>query len=166
MKKGDVWISAVLYMALGIIILVIVLSVGIPIVNKIRDKNIAINTKELMLDLDRNIRTVYSEGPGSRRPVKLQITKGTFSIDEAANTITWQFTTKVLLSQPDIEVQEGSLTILTRKAAQEKEYITSYKLDYDTILTLQSTAGTNFLSGKTNLIITNQGNNVILIDVY
>src|SRR3989338_2571061 len=103
MKKGDVWISAVLYMALGIIILVIVLSVGIPIVNKIRDKNIAINTKELMLDLDRNIRTVYSEGPGSRRPVKLQITKGTFSIDEAANTITWQFTTKVLLSQPDIE---------------------------------------------------------------
>ena len=69
-QKGDIWISAVLYMALGIIILVIVLSVAIPVVNKIRDKNIALNTKELMFDLDRNIRIVYSEGTGSRRPIK------------------------------------------------------------------------------------------------
>ena len=166
MKKGDVWISAVLYMALGIIILVIVLSVGLPVVNKIKDKNIALNTKELMFDLDRNIRTIYSEGPGSRRPIKLEITKGTFSIDQANDMISWQFSSKVLLSQPNIAVKEGSLIINSTQGASDKDFLTTYTLNYTNILNLTSSASTNFVSGKTNLILTNIGNNTIFIDVY
>jgi len=166
MKKGDIWISAVLYMALGIIILVIILSVGIPIVNKIRDKNIAINTKELMLDLDRNIRTIYSEGPGSRRPIKLEITKGTFSVSDTTDEITWQFSSKVLLSQPNIAIKEGSLIINSTKGASESDFLTTYTLNYSLILNLSSTAGTNFIAGKNNIILTNIGNNTIKVDVY
>ena len=165
-QKGDIWISAVLYMALGIIILVIVLSVAIPVVNKIRDKNIALNTKELMFDLDRNIRIVYSEGPGSRRPIKLEITKGTFSIDQAQDTISWQFSSKVQLSQLNLAVKEGSLIINTTQGASTKDFLTTYTLNYTNILDITSTAATNFISGKTNLIISNTGNNKILIDVY
>ncbi|MBS3149221.1 hypothetical protein J4455_00810 [Candidatus Woesearchaeota archaeon] len=165
-QKGDIWISAVLYMALGIIILVIVLSVAIPVVNKIRDKNIALNTKELMFDLDRNIRIVYSEGPGSRRPIKLEITKGTFSIDQAQDTISWQFSSKVQLSQLNLAVKEGSLIINTTQGASTKDFLTTYTLNYTSILDITSTAATNFISGKTNLIISNTGNNKILIDVY
>ena len=165
-QKGDVWISAVLYMALGIIILVIVLSVAIPVVNKIRDKNIALTTKELMFDLDRNIRTIYSEGPGSRRPITLEITKGTFSIDQSQDIISWQFSTKVQLSQLNAAVKEGSLVINTTQGASTKDFLTTYALNYTNILNLESTAATNFISGKTKLIISNTGDNKILIDVY
>ena len=165
MKKGDVWISAVLYMALGIIILVIVLSVGIPVVNKIRDKNVAINTKELMFDLDRNIRTVYSEGPGSRRPLRIEITKGIFSVDAEKDEVIWTFDTKLLLSQPNVPVKEGNLIIKSNQGSSS-EFQTEYILNYSTVLNLNSTAGTNFISGKTNIILTNVGNNTILVDVY
>ena len=79
-KKGDIWISAVLYMGLGIIILTIILSAGLPVINRIRDKNLAIDTKESMFTIDKNIREVYNEGPGSQRPLILEIKKGDFNI--------------------------------------------------------------------------------------
>ena len=72
-KKADIWISAILYIGLGVILLSIVLAIGIPTVNRIRDKNTAIDTENLMNELDSNIRTVYSEGTGSKRPFKFEI---------------------------------------------------------------------------------------------
>ena len=56
-KKGDsTWISAVLYFGIGIIIISILLAAGTPVVNRIRDKNTILQTKETMSNLDDNIR--------------------------------------------------------------------------------------------------------------
>mgnify|MGYP001558011191 FL=1 len=56
-KKGaSIWISAVLYFGIGIIILTILLTAGLPVINKLRDKNIVIQTKQVMHTLDENIR--------------------------------------------------------------------------------------------------------------
>jgi len=165
MKKADIWISAVLYMALGIVILTIVLAAGIPIINKIKDKNLAIETKEVMITIDKNIRAVYNEGPGSRRPLKLEIKKGSLVVDNSNETIEYQLRTSVLLSQPDIEIQEGNLKILTQTTTAEKEYLTRLKLDYNGILNLTLQSSSNILSGTNNLVITNIGNNEILMTV-
>ena len=65
--KGQIWISAVLYSALGIIIITIILSAGLPLINKIRDRNLVTQTKDIMRTLDDNIKKVANEGPGSKR---------------------------------------------------------------------------------------------------
>ena len=45
MKNGQTWISAVLYIALGTILLTIILAAGLPVINNLRDKNVVIQTQ-------------------------------------------------------------------------------------------------------------------------
>ena len=157
MKKADIWISAVLYMGLGVILLSIILAVGIPIINKVRDKNTAIDTENLMLSLDDKIRAVYSEGPGSRRPFKFEIRKGTFNIDDINEKITWSFETSALLSEPGVDVQKGNLVLTTRDTGSKNIYISSFKIDYNNILNLTLQSSSNEFTGANNLLITNIG---------
>src|SRR3989344_9677985 len=99
-KKGDVWVSAVLYFGLGMVLLTIILAAGTPVVNRLRDKNIVLQTKEVMHTLDSNIREVAREGPGSQRPLAVDIRKGEFLIDRVNNKVEWSYDTKALLSEP------------------------------------------------------------------
>ena len=80
-KKADVWVSAVLYFGLGIIVISLLLAAGLPAINKLRDKNVIIQTKEVFQVLDKNIRDVVRGGPGSQRVVSVDIKKGDFKID-------------------------------------------------------------------------------------
>ena len=70
------WISAVLYIALGTVAITIVLSAGVPVINKIKDKNTIIQTRDIMLSLDNIIREVRDEGTGSRRVISPFTIKG------------------------------------------------------------------------------------------
>ena len=83
-KKGDVWISAILYFGIGIVIITILLTAGLPVINKLRDKNIIIQTKQVMHTMDDNIREVIKEGTGSQRVVTVNIKKGTINVSTAA----------------------------------------------------------------------------------
>jgi len=58
MKKGQIWISAVLYIALGVVAISIVLSAGVPLINKIKDKNTIVQTKDILFAVDNIIRKV------------------------------------------------------------------------------------------------------------
>ena len=70
-KKGDVWISAILYFGIGIVVITIILAAGLPVINRLRDKNVIIQTKQVMHTIDDNIREVIREGPGSQRVVTI-----------------------------------------------------------------------------------------------
>ena len=170
-KKGAIWISVVLYMGLGIIVLSMVLAVGLPTVQKMKDKYILTQTKDLMLALDGNIRTVYQEGPGSQRVIKLKIGKGEFKIDQDNEVISWILETSAVYTQPEIQIIEGSLQILTEETNVKGNYEISFTLDYDsaalaldlTYQTQQSIFGTSTLSilnkgindqGKTEISVT------------
>ena len=156
-KKGDIWISAVLYMALGIVILTIILAAGLPVINRIRDKNLAIDTKESMFTLDKNIREVYNEGPGSQRPLTLDIKKGNFIIDQDLNEINWSIESTVQLSDLDTVIQEGTLSIHSTKTTSN-DYLIIFGLDYDPLnIDLVLNNPVNSLSGTNKLIVLNQG---------
>ncbi len=156
-KKGDIWISAVLYMGLGVIILTIILSAGLPVINRIRDKNLAIDTKESMFTIDKNIREVYNEGPGSQRPLILEIKKGDFNIFENENEINWTIESSVQLSDLDTLIQEGTLSIYSTKTPSE-DYKITFGLNYNSLnLVLDLTSPINTFSGTNKLIILNQG---------
>ena len=161
-KRGAIWVSAVLYMALGIIIISMVLAAGLPAVEKLKDRYTLIQTKDLMLTLDENIRTVFHEGPGSQRVVRLKIDRGVLEIDDfdpgdsESNSILWTFSTSVLISEPDKEIEEGNLKIVTSSTAVENSYDVALTLHYEESIALvydeQST-----VSGTVNLVILNEG---------
>ena len=73
MKKGQTWISAVLYIALGTVVLTIIIAAGLPVLNKLRDRNAVLQTKEVLFELNNVIRTVVSEGPGSQRSLLINM---------------------------------------------------------------------------------------------
>ena len=57
-KNGDVWISAVIYIGLGIVLLSIILAAGLPVIDRMRDTYTAKQTKEIMLTVDQNINII------------------------------------------------------------------------------------------------------------
>ncbi len=160
-KKGDIWISAVLYIALGIIILSIVLAVGLPTIQKMRDNHVAKQTKEIMFVLDSNVRSVFNQGPGAQTQLKIEIGKGDLDINTGTNEIIWTTRTKALLSEPGYPVDEGNLQILTEDSAQKGEYDISLTLAY-THITLDY-MGINPIKGTHLLSISNTGGGTVKI---
>ena len=160
-KKGDIWISAVIYIALGIVILTLVLSVGLPLISKMKDTYTAKQTKEIMLTFDNNIRSVYNQGPGAQTQLKLKIGKGDLQINENSDSITWDTRTKAILSEPGVPVAEGNLIILTGISAQAEEYDLRLTLEYYPQINLTYSGTT--LKGTNLLSITNIGGGEVRI---
>ncbi len=154
-KKGDIWISAVLYMALGIIILTLILAAGIPVVNKIKDRNTILQTKELMFDLDNVIRDVVNQGPGAQKSIKLEIGRGKFSIQN--NTINWELESKALIAEPGIKINEGNLIMMTESTNVKDQYNTKLMLNYTNSVDINLVGLSNVFSGNYNLLILNIG---------
>lgn len=160
-KKGDIWVSAVLYFGLGIVVITILLAAGLPVINKLRDKNVVIQTKQVMHSLDQNIREVIKEGPGSQRVVTVNIKKGAFVIEEADDTevVRWVYNnSKVLISEPGIDVPEGKLIIRTDGASLEDTYNIQIYTNYSGLANITRPAGKPLtLVGINDLVIRNEG---------
>jgi len=139
-KKGDVWVSAVLYIALGMILITLILSAGLPLINKMRDKNVIVQTKNLLFNLNANIESVANEGAGSRRYISpVVISSGALSIDPTNDWVLWKMTTKNLMMEPNrmdtgpdsLKVfTEGALNMWTVETAIEGEYEIFLQLKY------------------------------------
>jgi len=161
-----VWISAILYFGIGIVVITIILAAGLPVINRLRDKNVIIQTKQVMHTIDDNIREVIREGPGSQRVVTINIKKGSFVIDQdidgdgvGDNIVAWKYdNAKVLISEPGTPVPEGKLTVLTETAPVENTYNIQIYTDYNTLADIKK-EGTSTLSGLSDLVIRNDGSN-------
>ena len=150
-KRGDIWISAALYTALGVIMVTLILSVAMPFVNKLKERNTVLQTKNVMYEMDNVIRAVYNEGFGSRRPLFVEIGEGDFLIDTANEKISWKIISEEKLGiEPDLAnpIEEGSLKIKSKSLGQGYE-IELY-LEYDSI---DIESNLKLLSGKYNLVI-------------
>ena len=157
-KKGDIWISAALYTAIGIILIGLVLSVGMPFINKVKMRNTMLQTKEVMYNMDNVIREVWNEGLGSRRPIFVEIQEGDFLIDEINDKISWSVISEDKLGiEPGAQkgqmvIHEGNLEIESIQLGQG--YQIELRLDYKgSNIPLITTAGTKQLSGAYNLVI-------------
>jgi len=151
-KKGDIWISAALYTAIGVIMVTLILSVGMPFVNKLKDRNTVLQTKNVLYEFDNAIRSVYNEGFGSRRPLFVEIGEGDFTIDNVNEKISWKIISDEKLGiEPDLTkpIEEGNLKISSKTLGQgfEIELFLDYKDEIDIESSLK------LLSGKYNLVI-------------
>lgn len=157
MKNAQTWISAALYIALGIIILTIVLAAGMPVINELKDKNTFLQTKDVMFGLNKAIRTVISEGPGSQRVATITIGRGDFKIDEANDIISWQMETKATISAPNKDIPEGNLIIRTDETVVLGKYVVSLKIPYNVIADIELLDNTDTFTGRNSFVIKNQG---------
>ncbi len=160
-KKGDIWVSAVLYIALGMVIMTLVLAAGLPVIKKMRDKNTVMQTKRMLLSIDENIRTIATEGPGSRRLIApLEIESGKLKANTNDESLEWDLTTKNKLMEPGIEFKEGSLTLKLNETMIEDEYEMRIMMNYTNTanLTIASGSPTGPYQGRFSLIVTHTGN--------
>lgn len=156
-KKADVWVSAVIYVGLAITIITIVLAAGMPVINRLRDKNTEIQTKDIMQELDTTIKDVVREGPGSRRTPIIKISKGEFNIleENGKSKIRWTLpNSRFMLSEPGAKIREGNIVVTTTASQVNDEYKVVMELVYDNV-NLVSNIKT--FSGQYNLVITNEG---------
>ncbi len=186
-KKGDVLVSAVLYFGLGIVVLTLVLSLGMPAVNRLRDKNVATQTKDVFATLDANIRQVARGGPGTQRVLELGLSKGEVKVYSASNAekaidstaganakkvifgdtlidipnrVVWTYQLKAALTEPDLQVTEGNTKILT--TGSKGTYNVRFWLDYEpTKIMYLRMGGANIISGNTKISIKNMGSQCI-----
>ena len=157
--KGEIWISAILYTALGIIIITIILGAGLPLINKIRDRNLVTQTKDLMHTLDNNIRKVANEGPGSKRFISpLVIDGGELIIDDVNDRLIWSLQTKNKLAEPNIIFDEGSLNLFLNETNVEDEYLVNLELNYEKMIDLKlSSEFQNPFMGEYSMSIEHDG---------
>ena len=133
-KRGAIWIAAILYIAVGIIVIAIIMGAALPVVNKIKDKNTYIQTKEVLSVIDETIRTVAKEGPGSQRELNpLTIKSGRLNIIQNEDKIEWSMETNADLVEPGVKLKEGNLNIELSTTPQVGKYIMKVHLIYDTI---------------------------------
>ena len=177
-KRGFIWISAVLYIALGIVAISLVMTAGLPLINKMKERNTILQTKDIMYALDKNIWQVRSEGVGSRRFLEPVIIKGgklmIFDKNSAedSNTIKWEMKTKAKTmeacepgesNEEELETctqTEGNLKIYSFFTKVEGEYLIILELDYSKNMNLELgkgyTSGSS-LVGKYGIAIENSG---------
>ncbi|MEA3378755.1 MAG: hypothetical protein U9Q69_03885 [Nanoarchaeota archaeon] len=159
-KRGQIWISAVLYLALGVIVLTIVLSAGVPLIQKMKDKNIVTQTKNIFFTLDENVKAVVNEGPGARRYLSpFEIKAGDFYVDNETSRFLWNYTSSAKLLETDgFVLEEGAVKLQNYQTLVEDEFIMNIALDYSEILQFSlNSEFQNPFSGIYSLAITNTG---------
>lgn len=131
-KKGDIWISAVLYMLIAVAVVLIVLKAGVPQVNKMKDQLLFSKAKQTMLMLNDEIRSVANEGYGSQRVVPVEIDSGVLKVEN--NRLVWQMKTKSKIMEPRTKISLGNLIITANADVSSHEYTYAYILSNSRIL--------------------------------
>lgn len=168
-KKGDIWVSTVLYTAIGIISITLILSAGLPVINKMKERNTILESKILMHAIEESVYTVVNEGLGSKRVLDPVIIKGGKLIIED-NKIRWEMKTSAMLMEPcppndkstcsnsALVQREGMLDFYLLKTIVEDEYLVVLELDYslrDLKLDLTNSPVKSPLTGSYMIVVSN-----------
>ena len=108
-KQGQIWISAILFLSIGVMIIVLMLSAIMPVVDRLADRNTLSSTKNLLLEIDETIKTVAREGPGSQRNLDITLNKGELYFQNDTYQIKWIMETESELMEKGIDIPEGNI---------------------------------------------------------
>jgi hypothetical protein len=123
-KKGDIWISAVLYVMIAVAVTVIVLEAGLPALRGLREKNAFASIKDSALALDKNIQDIASEGQGSQRVIPIDVNDGEIRFED--NQLRWKLETESKIVEPRTRQEQGNLVI-----ASDVDVSCSETMSYD-----------------------------------
>lgn len=153
MSRAQIWVSAVLYIGISIAVLVLVLSAGVPLLNKIRDENTVTQTRDVMIALDSTIRTVVGEGAGSQRIFAMELNRGQFNIDSSNDVIIWEMETEAEVVEIGATINIGNLQLTEVETQQTGTYRVTLSLSYEGLADIVSSQAN--LAGRNDLVIKN-----------
>ncbi|MBR9675542.1 hypothetical protein GOV05_00880 [Candidatus Woesearchaeota archaeon] len=135
-RKAQIWVSAVIYILIISTSLILVLKVGMPIIDRIKDKGVFEKTKNTMAYLDEQITYVANEGEGSQRIVSVDIPSGNLFVEN--NQVVWEFDTDTQVLDERSSQEVGNLKIISNANVHTYDYgdrfVLSTLVDYkDTI---------------------------------
>jgi len=157
-KKAAIWVSAILYIVLGIVAITLILNAGLPLINKMQDRNTISQTKEVITAFDQKIRFVANQGPGALEPFYIEIKSGELTIDEAGNKIYWSMKTIDQPQEPDTSLEEGNFVSILNRTIVKNEYNMTILVNYQNRLNLNlSSEFGNKFQGRYQLSIRHIG---------
>jgi hypothetical protein len=109
--KAVTLISAIVFIAITLSVIVIVYRSGMPLIEKMQQTAALERMKDAFSDVDSLVQAVAHEGNGSRRVLDLRVDMGRLAIDDAKDTILWQMSTENMILVPRTAEFFGNLII-------------------------------------------------------
>ncbi len=151
-KKGEIWVSAIIYTMVAVLALVLILNTGIPLLTELKDRSVFEKVKEVMLDLDKRITEVANQGEGSQATVSFEIRDGEMKFRN--DQIIWELETKSEIVSPRTSSRIGNLVISSNANVRSYElndyYVMETEIKNDTFKVVG-----NKLGSKENLVYFN-----------
>jgi len=110
-KKGQLWISVVLYVLVIVAVIVIVMEALTPVIEDLKDKAIYMRAKDTFLLINDYIKDVSSEGQGSQRTIPIEVQKGSLRVEN--NELKWDLQTTASILEPRTQVDLGNLLVVS-----------------------------------------------------
>lgn len=126
-KKGQIWVSAILYILIITVVMVVVLNAGVPILKNLQDKTVFTRQKNAFLSLNQQIKDISEEGVGSQRIVPIEIEKGSLQLKDG--NLKWDMMTDAKILESGHEIDLGNLYITSNADVTATEYENNYTLE-------------------------------------
>ena len=126
-KQSQVWISAVLYILVSVLIMVLVLEALTPVIDDIKDKSVFTRMEDAFLSINQQIREVGLEGRGSQRIIPIEVHKGTLTV--ADNALRWEMDTPADILEPRTQNEIGNVLVTSNAEVTATEYNNSFVLE-------------------------------------
>jgi type II secretory pathway pseudopilin PulG len=127
MDKGQIWVSAILYILVVTVVLVIVLNAGVPVLRDLQDKSVFTKQKNAFLSLNQQINDISEEGIGSQRVVPIEIEKGNLELKDGA--LKWNLRTDANILESGQQIELGNLYISSNADVSATSYANNYTLE-------------------------------------
>jgi len=119
-------------MGLGVVVISLILGAGLPLIDKIRDRNTIIQTKNLFFTLNLNIDEILDSGPGARRALEpFEVSHGEFIVDDGQDIFLWRMKTKSQIIDVGYTSKEGNVEMFLEETKVKDEYLINLRLDYN-----------------------------------
>jgi hypothetical protein len=151
-RKGEIWVSAIIYTMVAVLALVIIMNTGIPLLTELKDRSVFEKVKGIMLDLDMKITEIANQGEGSQATLSFEIRDGEMKFRD--NKIIWEIETKSEIVSPRTSTKLGNLIISSNANVRTYQmadyYVMETEIKNDTFRVVA-----NRLGSKTNPVYFN-----------
>ena len=124
--KAQIWISAILYILVITVVMVIVLNAGVPIMKDLQDKTVFARQKNTFLALNQQINDISEEGIGSQRVVPIEIEKGNLELKDGS--LKWDLLTNAKILESGQQIELGNLFISSNADVSSRNNLNNYTL--------------------------------------
>ena len=131
-KKGAIWVSAVIYVLVGIIVLTIVIEAGIPFIKSLQERSNVNRARNTFSSLDQQIQDVAKEGQGSQRIIPLEVSEGSVKVEDGK--LRWKIETNSKVLEPRTRIELGNLVIASDVDVSAADFTNYHVLQNSRIL--------------------------------